>query len=212
MWFISGQTRPRMDLSDLETIAGIDGINILAAPGFTDPGSHEVLISAGETRTELFAILDTPETIDTVANLAEPVATGGLRPRSSALGNAALYTPWIIVVDPVIGQKVNAPPSGHVAGIYAGMDTRRGVHKAPANEIVRGALDLTVSLSEADQAVLNPAGVNCIRRFEDGIKGLGCAHALRWRKRVAICLDPAAGDDDRTVDCPRDTLGGLRAK
>jgi phage tail sheath protein FI len=79
---------------------------------------------------------------------------------------AALYYPWIKVADPTgetDGRMV--PPSGHLAGIWARNDSERGVHKAPANEIVRGALGLEVQLTRNEQDTLNPVGVNCIRAF-----------------------------------------------
>jgi phage tail sheath protein FI len=79
---------------------------------------------------------------------------------------AALYYPWIKVADPsgeTDGRLV--PPSGHMAGIWARNDSERGVHKAPANEIVRGALGLEVQLTRNEQDTLNPVGVNCIRAF-----------------------------------------------
>jgi len=61
------------------------------------------------------------------------------------------------------------PPSGHIAGVYARVDNERGVHKAPANETIRGALDVTQRLSKAHQDGLNPKGVNCIRLLNDNI-------------------------------------------
>ena len=80
---------------------------------------------------------------------------------------AAWYFPWIKVFDPgdpaadsTGDGSLAVPPSGHVAGIYARVDTQRGVHKAPANEVVRGALDVTHAISKADQEALNPKGVN----------------------------------------------------
>lgn len=72
----------------------------------------------------------------------------------------ALYFPWI---KDRTGMWV--PPCGHVAGIYARTDAQIGVHKAPANEIVEGALDLETQLTDEQQSRLNDAGVNCIRSF-----------------------------------------------
>jgi phage tail sheath protein FI len=57
------------------------------------------------------------------------------------------------------------PPSGHVAGIYARSDQQRGIHKAPANEVLEGVLDLEVNLTDEQQGELNPEGVNCLRAF-----------------------------------------------
>ncbi|MBT0772881.1 phage tail sheath family protein [Kineosporia sp. J2-2] len=78
---------------------------------------------------------------------------------------AALYYPWISVFDPATGQKQNVPPSGHMAGVWARNDTERGVHKAPANEVVRGAVDLELQITRGEQDLLNPQGINCIRAF-----------------------------------------------
>ncbi|TXS44634.1 phage tail sheath family protein [Streptomyces sp. t39] len=78
---------------------------------------------------------------------------------------AALYYPWIKSFDPATGQTRMVPPSGHVAGIWARNDTERGVHKAPANEVVRGAVDLELQITRGEQDLLNPIGVNCIRAF-----------------------------------------------
>jgi Bacteriophage tail sheath protein len=78
---------------------------------------------------------------------------------------AALYFPWIKVFDPSSGRARVVPPSGHMAGIWARNDAERGVHKAPANEVVRGAVDLELQITKGEQDLLNPIGVNCIRAF-----------------------------------------------
>ena len=79
---------------------------------------------------------------------------------------AALYYPWIETADMVKGKgTVRIPPSGHIAGVYARSDTERGVHKAPANEVVRGATGLPIQVTRPEQDSLNPIGINCIRAF-----------------------------------------------
>ncbi|MEV5570193.1 phage tail sheath subtilisin-like domain-containing protein [Spirillospora sp. NPDC052269] len=78
---------------------------------------------------------------------------------------AALYYPWIKAFDPSTGKAAMVPPSGHMAGIWARSDAERGVHKAPANEVVRGAVDLGLQITKGEQDLLNPIGVNCIRAF-----------------------------------------------
>jgi len=78
---------------------------------------------------------------------------------------ATLYYPWIKVFDQATGQTRKVPPSGHMAGIWARNDAERGVHKAPANEVVRGAVDLELQITRGEQDLLNPIGVNCIRAF-----------------------------------------------
>lgn len=80
---------------------------------------------------------------------------------------AALYYPWVEIADMTggNGRTRMVPPSGHMAGIYARSDATRGVHKAPANEIVRGALGLGVMVTKGEHDLLNPIGVNVIRSF-----------------------------------------------
>jgi phage tail sheath protein FI len=78
---------------------------------------------------------------------------------------AALYWPWIKVFDPVKGQVAAIPPSGHMAGIWGRSDSTRGVHKAPANEVIRGALAPELVITRAEQDLLNPNGINCLRTF-----------------------------------------------
>jgi len=86
---------------------------------------------------------------------------------------AALYYPWISVSNPAAvngDTEILVPPSGHMAGIWARNDDTRGVWKAPANEIVRGALDVETNITKAEQGLLNPIGINCIRPF--GTRGI----------------------------------------
>lgn len=111
-------------------------------------------------------------------------AAPGVAPRQSSWG--AFYFPWIRVVDPATGAIVEAPPSGHIAGIWARTDSTRGVHKAPANEPIRGAVDLTYRLTTAEQGELNTAGVNGLRFFSrEGIKVWGArtlaGSSSEWR-------------------------------
>jgi phage tail sheath protein FI len=79
--------------------------------------------------------------------------------------HAAFYYPWIHVLDPLTQTEISLPPSGFVAGIYARVDGERGVFKAPANEVVRGATGLEVILDDARQEILNREGINCFRFF-----------------------------------------------
>jgi len=97
---------------------------------------------------------------------------------------AAVYYPWIRVANPLgNGAGVNIPPCGYIAGVYARSDTERGVHKAPANEIVRGVLGLEVQVTKGEQDQLNPVGINCIRAFP--------ARGIRiWGART-LSSDPA---------------------
>jgi phage tail sheath protein FI len=138
----------------------IDEIALVAAPGTTSPAVQDALLSHCETRKDRFAILDSPETIQ-----------GGVdklpKPRDSKYG--AYYFPWIQVYDPEKGN-VFVPPSGHIAGVYSRVDSERGVHKAPANEIIRGALGLKYNVSKGEQDLLNPKGINAIRFLNNGIR------------------------------------------
>ncbi len=144
--------------SGLKCFDEIDEIALVAAPGVISPAVQDAILSHCETRKDRFAILDSPETIN-----------GGVdrltRPRDSKYG--AYYFPWIQVYDPEKGN-IYVPPSGHVAGIYSRVDSERGVHKAPANEIVRGALGLRYNVSKGEQDLLNPKGINCIRTMQGG--------------------------------------------
>ena len=86
---------------------------------------------------------------------------------------AAMYYPWITVENPVPTNgdtEILVPPSGHMAGVWARTDDTRGVWKAPANEVIRGALDVELPITKAEQGLLNPIGVNCIRPF--GTRGI----------------------------------------
>ncbi|HEU0032943.1 MAG TPA: phage tail sheath family protein [Kofleriaceae bacterium] len=144
----------------LKCLDEIDEIAIVAAPGQISPAVQDALLSHCETRKDRFAVLDSPETI-----------VGGVdklpKPRDSKYG--AYYFPWIQVYDPDKGN-IFVPPSGHIAGVYSRTDSERGVHKAPANEIVRGALGLKYNVSKGEQDLLNPKGINAIRFMNGGIR------------------------------------------
>jgi uncharacterized protein len=140
----------------LHAFEEVEEIAIVSAPGQTNPAIQDAVLTHCEKMRYRFAILDSPETIE----------SGGVdklgKPRDSKYG--AYYFPWIEVYDPIKGN-IFVPPSGHMAGVYARSDTERGVHKAPANEIVRGALSLKYNITRGEQDILNPKGINCIREF-----------------------------------------------
>ena len=144
----------------LKCMDEVDEIAILAAPGQISPAVQDALLSHCETRKDRFAVLDSPETIQ-----------GGVdklpKPRDSKYG--AYYFPWIQVYDPDKGN-IFVPPSGHVCGVYSRTDSERGVHKAPANEIIRGALGLKYNVSKGEQDLLNPKGINAIRFMNGAIR------------------------------------------
>ena len=149
----------------LNVFNDISEINLVMAPGQSDPAIQDAVISHCENNKYRFAILDAAEELnkDGIAKMPKP--------RDSQY--AAYYFPWIQVYDPEKGN-IYVPPSGHVAGIYARSDSERGVHKAPANEIVRGALGLRYNITRPEQDFLNPRGINCIRNMGDrGIRVWG---------------------------------------
>lgn len=152
----------------LDLLAAIDEIAIVAAPGFTDSAAHDALLTHCENAADRVAILDGPERVDDIARLTV-VATEngeGARSRQSKGGYGAYYYPWLRIANPFNpSETITTAPSGHVAGIWARTDATRGVHKAPANEVVRGALGVTHVITQQEQEVLNPAGVNVIRFF-----------------------------------------------
>lgn len=113
------------------------------------------LVSHCENLKDRFVILDA------VANTTN---IPGLRPPKDSK-YAAFYYPWIEIFDPLTKGAKKVPPGGFIAGIYARSDQERGVHKAPANEVIRGATDVEFKLTKGEQDILNPRGVNCIRAF-----------------------------------------------
>lgn len=88
------------------------------------------------------------------------------REKLSDAKNGALYYPWLLVQGGSKEEFVSAPPSGHVAGVYARTDMHKGVFKAPANEILKGVLDTETEITNLEQDKLNPESVNCIRTFK----------------------------------------------
>jgi Bacteriophage tail sheath protein len=187
-----------------------DEIAIVAAPGRSDPATHAALQAHCEDLKDRVAILDTPEEVEDIGLLTQaetvPVPKdaegggkgrrsraadegpkeGGMLPAQSDRGFTTVYFPWLTVMDPISNTLINVPPSGHMAGIWARTDATRGVHKAPANETVNGALNLTYRLTRDEQGVLNDVGVNCIRLFaRSGIRVWGARTradaASEWR-------------------------------
>ncbi len=162
-WVARSKTNdPAGVTSALNAFRAIDEIAIVAVPGALVAGVQSALLDHCEGMNDRFAILDGQRAADysTAANVQGSV-------RNSKF--AALYFPWIQAYDPILARNDNVPPSGHLAGIYARVDTQRGVHKAPANEVIRGALGVEARLSKADQDGLNPAGIDVIRAFDGNI-------------------------------------------
>jgi hypothetical protein len=139
----------------------IDEIALVAVPGATDSDIQLAVIEHCEKMGDRFAILD--------GQAADSFTADNIQGDTRNSDYAALYFPQIEVFDPVSNDRAFVPPSGHVAGIYARIDTERGVHKAPANAVVRGAVGLEHRLGKADQEGLNPEGINVIRDLNGSI-------------------------------------------
>jgi phage tail sheath protein FI len=152
----------------LKAFEDIEDISIVAAPGSTFGYGNgyradattimHLLISHAERMRYRIAVLDSGDgqSIADVRALRAPLDSK----------YAALYYPWVRILDPVTQREVYMPPSGFVAGIYARNDITRAVYKAPANEVVNLALGFEVLLNKSQQEVLNPEGINCFRFFE----------------------------------------------
>jgi phage tail sheath protein FI len=163
-----GEEKSNGDKSALLAFEDLEDISIVAAPGSSRDGTTTfqtdaesivgLLISHAERMWYRIAVLDAPD-----AALVSDVR--GYRAKFDSK-HAAFYYPWITIADPITGQEITTPPSGFVAGIYARNDIERGVHKAPANEVVRLAIDFELPLNKGQQDVLNPEGINCLRFFE----------------------------------------------
>jgi uncharacterized protein len=118
------------------------------------------MIAHCELMADRVAILDTPPGMN-----AQQVKDWRMDFTGYDSKYATMYWPWIKVADPVAGKQVFIPPSGSIAGIWARNDSTRGVHKAPANEVVRGAVTLELNITKGEHDTLNPIAVNCIRSF-----------------------------------------------
>ena len=141
----------------IETFDEVDEITMVSVPDENAfSGIRKAVIGHCERRKDRIAILGSaPNTTLT------GFPSGDLRSEY-----AALYYPRLSVRNPETGLERNVPPGGHVAGIYARSDAAVGVHKAPANESVRGIAGLERTVTKEDQQSLNPVGVNCIRNFQ----------------------------------------------
>lgn len=152
----------------LEALAEIDDIAIVAAPGSAAletederQSVRDALITHCELLKYRFAVLAAERT-------ADPAVIREARADHDSK-YAALYHPWLVVpnASPSAPRDVvTLSPEGAICGIYARSDISRGVHKAPANEVVRGALRFSTAITKGVQDVLNPEGINCLRSFE----------------------------------------------
>lgn len=154
----------------LKTVAALEDVSIVAAPGSWNTTSNDnnaeaaaqaLITHAEQARMYRIAVLDAPFE-------QSPSNMRTVRGKFDST-RAAMYYPGVVVANPLAGPKSAAPaelvlpPSGFVCGVYARNDVQRGVFKAPANEVVRGALRFERDVNFAEQQLLNPLGVNCLR-------------------------------------------------
>jgi uncharacterized protein len=158
--FIGTPTDTRLDAQGL-TALELDpyrDVALVYAPGMTDQATVLPIVNHCEKLRFRFAVIDAPKGTSNSTDLD---------PRSKITDSeyAAFYFPWIVTSDPRTGARKLIPPGGSVLGVYARTDSERGVFKAPANEVLRGALDLEFDINDNVQDTFNPQGVNVIRSF-----------------------------------------------
>lgn len=191
-----------------------DNVSIMAVPGITDPNVQLMLVAHCENTASRFAVLDIPrdsKKIDDVIAHREIFDSE----------YAALYHPWLTVFDPLDKKNIAIPPSGSVIGIYARSDNTRGVHKAPANEVVRACVGLDCPFNKGEQDILNPKGVNLIRSFPGmGIRVWGARTATSnpsWKyinvRRLFIYIEESIkANTNWAVFEPNDEVLWVRVK
>jgi hypothetical protein len=151
----------------------IDTISLVAAPGQPTAAVQQALIDHCEEQRYRFAVLDAQgPSRDSLADVQS-------QRQQFDTKYAAFYHPWLTIADPFPDNlaaiaQFPIPPSGHVLGIYARTDIERGVHKAPANEVVRGIGGLTRYLNKGEQDILNayPVHIDVIRDFRPNNRGI----------------------------------------
>ncbi len=164
-----GNSADRTGFAGLEAI---DEITMLCVPDLMAAHQRGMLDEEGVKAVQLAMIAHCELMSDRVAILDPPPCLNAQQIKEWRVSYAgydskyaALYWPWMKVMDPLAGKATYVPPSGHIAGIWARNDDTRGVHKAPANEVVRGAITLELQITKGEHDQLNPIGVNCIRSF-----------------------------------------------
>ena len=165
----SGETRIKR--TGLTGFGEVDEIAIVCAPDETVfDGLRQEVVNHCQDAEDRFAVLQANQ-----GQKPGDLSEGGLPDGTiSDRGFAAFYYPWLRVLDPLTNVETLVPPGGHVAGLFARTDTERGVHKAPANEQLRGVQGLEHTIRKVDQDGLNPKGINCIRSFRgSGIRVWG---------------------------------------
>ncbi len=158
---VANYTGEAHDADERTGLAALDldpyrDVVIVYAPAANTDVVRKVIAHCENNRYR-FAVVDSEPGLTNVATL---------EPRNDYdTKYAAFYYPWIVINDPLTGQRTTIPPGGAVCGIYARSDRQHGVWKAPANETVVGAVDLAFDVDRVSQELLNPRGVNAIRRF-----------------------------------------------
>ena len=147
------------DRTGIHALTGVDDISIVAVPGQAGQVVQNEMLTHCERMRYRIAVLDS----------AANARLGDVQTQRQQFDSTrgALYYPWLVVADPFgrVGDRLAVPPSGHVCGAFAGTDTERGVHKAPANVVVRNILGLQANVTTGEQEILNPRGINVIRDF-----------------------------------------------
>jgi uncharacterized protein len=164
----------------LALLEKVKEVSIVYAPNAqATPGLTSALINHCERLRYRFAILDSIKGQDP-SNVTKPADSSF----------AALYYPWIYVREADTGPLRLVPPGGHVAGIYAHTDIERGVNKAPANQLVKGAVDLELTIESHQQDSLNLQGINCIRNISGKgilVWGARTLSSDAKKKYVSVC-------------------------
>ncbi len=188
----------------------VDEIAILYAPDIHKIGDEvgkkafvDDMLAQCEKLKDRFAVLDVPANKKIISKIS--ITDPDLPFRPSKYG--AIYYPWIKVLDPLTNRKKLLPPGGHIVGIYARSDQERGVHKAPANEVVRGAMELEFQITKGEQDILNPRHINCIRFFPGrGIRVWGartCILDALWKyinvRRLFIFIEESIEEGTQWV-------------
>jgi phage tail sheath protein FI len=173
----------------LRELERIDDVNMVCIPDRSDSTVHAEIVAHCERLGDRVGILDVDRGLPPFAPAPAPSAITQRAAAESARGYAALYYPWITINDPasLTGEELMlAPPSGHIAGVYARSDAQQGVHKAPANELIRGVVDLERRLNDAEQGEINVEGVNALRIFP------GQVRPTIWGARTTAPTDQVA--------------------
>lgn len=198
----------------LAAFVELNNVSIMAIPGVTSPAVQLALCAQCANLGSRFAVLDLP------LDVTKPQDALVCREKIDS-DYAAMYHPWIQIYDSLNKKPAYIPPSGAICGIFARSDAERGVHKAPANEVIYNAIGLSCLYNKAEQDILNPAGVNLIRTLPgQGIRVWGartCSSNSLWKyvnvRRLFIYLEESIkANTSWAVFEPNDTFLWTRVK